>query len=138
MLNARNPRGKCGAVLPARKGIILAGRRLTLKGAPVAARKARARKHLHGLADSDADIMDDRTTEKTRPRTEAPRNAAIHPLDAWLRRELQAMYAGCAREPLPSGIAGLAARLEKALERQDRREHGLREQGGSGFPRAKP
>lgn len=92
---------------------------------------------MHGLADSDAGMMGDRTTEKTGPRTEAPRNPAVHPLDAWLRRELQAMYGGCAREPLPSGIADLATRLENALGRPEHREPGLREHGRSGFPRAK-
>ena len=113
------------------------GRAVNLGG--LACRRAEwcAPKHLPGLADSDASIMDDRTTEKTEPRRDAPRNAAIHPLDAWLRRELQAMYAGSAREPLPSGIADLAARLEKALDRQDHRERGLREQGGSGVPATK-
>ena len=79
--------------------------------------------------------MGDRTTEKTGRATEAARDPATHPLDAWLRRELRAMYAGCAREPLPPAIAELAARLEESLNRPGHPD--LRERGRSRFSRVK-
>lgn len=40
---------------------------------------------------------------------------APHPLDAWLRRELQEPRGGAEPEPLPPGIADLARRLEEKL-----------------------
>lgn len=65
--------------------------------------------------------MSARTAEKARPEATPPRDRAgdpaAHPLDDWLRRELRALCPPAAEEALPSGIAALAARLEKRLAR---------------------
>jgi hypothetical protein len=42
-------------------------------------------------------------------------DAPPHPLDEWLRRELEALYADDEDQPLPPGMAELADRLEQAL-----------------------
>ncbi len=81
-----------------------------------------------------------RTTEKTglgpaAPRKlgpAAPRKPAMHPLDAWLRRELQTLYPGSAGEPLPRDMAELASRLEAVLSRTDDREGALDGQDSGG------
>lgn len=44
--------------------------------------------------------------------------AAPHPLDTWLKRELQAFYGESDRDSLPVGIAELAAQLEEKLKGQ--------------------
>lgn len=45
----------------------------------------------------------------------AAKERAPHPLDSWLRRELQALYGGPEQATLPPGIAELAAQLEQKL-----------------------
>jgi hypothetical protein len=60
--------------------------------------------------------MSRKTAQNADPETDvaiAPN--APHPLDSWLKRELQALYGESARDALPPGIAELAARLEEKL-----------------------
>lgn len=47
--------------------------------------------------------------------------AAPHPLERWMKRELQALHGDPASEPLPANIAVLAAKLQKKLKRRDDR-----------------
>lgn len=54
--------------------------------------------------------------EKASPKRDAAcEPSASHPLDSWLRRELQGLCTESDHEPLPPGIAELAARLEERL-----------------------
>lgn len=62
--------------------------------------------------------MSDRTMEKGSPKSDATLEpSASHPLDSWLRRELQGLCTESDHEPLPPGIAELAAQLEERLEK---------------------
>lgn len=60
--------------------------------------------------------MCSRAIEKDRPSAgTAGDPKARHPLDDWLRRELQALCGDASGDPLPGDIAALAARLEEKL-----------------------
>lgn len=73
---------------------------------------------------------------------EAP---APHPLDAWLKRELQALYGGPEQQALPPDIAELAACLEERLRQAAsgpggearRAEPASRDRGAAGSTTAK-
>jgi hypothetical protein len=39
-----------------------------------------------------------------------------HPMDNWLKRELESLYVDMESHPLPSGLAELAAALEEKLK----------------------
>lgn len=41
--------------------------------------------------------------------------ASMHPLDEWLRRELDSLFVAVRNDPLPPDIAELASQLERAL-----------------------
>ena len=61
--------------------------------------------------------MSDRAIEKDRPKSaDAGDPQEQHPLNDWLRRELQGLYREACGEPLPDDIAELAARLEEKLK----------------------
>lgn len=54
--------------------------------------------------------------EKASPKSDATLEpSASHPLDSWLRRELQGLCTESDDAPLPPGIAELAAQLEERL-----------------------
>lgn len=67
--------------------------------------------------------MCSRAIEKVGPRTGAAGDRTMrHPLDDWLRRELQALCGDPSADPLPRDIAALAARLEQRLAAADGRD----------------
>ena len=60
--------------------------------------------------------MSNRSVDETRSQGRVGDGTnSSNPLDAWLKRELQSLYAGSESDELPSEIAELAARLEKKL-----------------------
>ncbi|MGM0583878.1 MAG: hypothetical protein ACQEUZ_04445 [Pseudomonadota bacterium] len=63
---------------------------------------------------------------------------APHPLDAWLRRELQGPQGGSVPEPLPPGIADLARRLEEKLGDAGANGAGDRKEPAAGEERPEP
>ena len=61
--------------------------------------------------------MSQNTSEKLRPRRAADADdASSHPLDDWLKRELQTHYAELEHETLPPEMAELAEKLERKLK----------------------
>ncbi len=61
--------------------------------------------------------MSNKAIEKDRPGSGAANEPkAPHPLDQWLKRELQGLYAAGSGDGLPDDIAELAARLEERLK----------------------
>ena len=63
-----------------------------------------------------------KTREKDFPETDTTSDVSSHPLDNWLKRELQTLYADFADEPLPPEMTELAARLEEKLRSASDRE----------------
>lgn len=67
-----------------------------------------------------ASVMSSKAVEKSSRKTGADAGPdagpdAVHPLDSWLKRELQGLDGAGEGEALPADIAELAARLEDKL-----------------------
>lgn len=61
-------------------------------------------------------VMTRKSVATSSPETDVAAEArAPHPMDSWLKRELQALYGGPEQAALPPGIAELAAQLEERL-----------------------
>lgn len=90
-----------------------------------------------------ASVMCSKAMEKSSRKTDAAAGPdAAHPLDSWLKRELQALDGADEGEELPADIAELAARLEDKLrsagrETTDATEDGTREEN-AGRDRTSP
>lgn len=77
--------------------------------------------------------MSGKIVEKPELETDvAAESDAPHPLDSWLKRELQALYGESERETLPPDLAELAERLEAQLRGPGRTS------GGNGSPDRSP